>query len=135
MAGDRGQGRATVTDADARKVAFGAFVGTALEWYDFFLYGTAAALVFNRLYFATDDVVVSTLAAFASFAVGFAARPLGAVIFGHLGDRIGRKRCLIITVTMKQRCSSNTTWSGKPSIAARPNYDSSLACSITKFAS
>ncbi|MBN9737040.1 MULTISPECIES: MFS transporter [unclassified Pseudonocardia] len=100
MAGDRGQGRATVTDADARKVAFGAFVGTALEWYDFFLYGTAAALVFNRLYFATDDVVVSTLAAFASFAVGFAARPLGAVIFGHLGDRIGRKRCLIITVTM-----------------------------------
>ncbi|BBG05106.1 MULTISPECIES: MFS transporter [Pseudonocardia] len=93
-------GRVTVTDAEARKVAFGAFVGTALEWYDFFLYGTAAALVFNRLYFATDDVLVSTLAAFASFAVGFAARPLGAVIFGHLGDRIGRKRCLIITVTM-----------------------------------
>ncbi|MEU6701402.1 MFS transporter [Pseudonocardia sp. NPDC046786] len=93
-------GKVTVTDAEARKVAFGAFVGTALEWYDFFLYGTAAALVFNRLYFATDDVVVSTLAAFASFAVGFAARPLGAVVFGHLGDRIGRKRCLIITVTM-----------------------------------
>ncbi|MBP2368551.1 MFS transporter [Pseudonocardia parietis] len=90
----------TVTDAEARKVAFGAFVGTALEWYDFFLYGTAASLVFNRLYFATDDAVVATLAAFASFAVGFAARPLGAVIFGHLGDRIGRKRCLIITVTM-----------------------------------
>ncbi|MEV1292250.1 MFS transporter [Pseudonocardia sp. NPDC049635] len=90
----------TVTDAEARKVAFGAFVGTALEWYDFFLYGTAAALVFNRLYFATDDAVVATLAAFASFAVGFAARPLGAVVFGHLGDRIGRKRCLIITVTM-----------------------------------
>ncbi|MEQ3553339.1 MFS transporter [Pseudonocardia nematodicida] len=90
----------TVTDKDARKVAFGAFVGTALEWYDFFLFGTAASLVFNRLYFATDDAVVATLAAFASFAVGFAARPLGAVVFGHLGDRIGRKRCLIITVTM-----------------------------------
>ncbi|GLY68024.1 MFS transporter [Amycolatopsis taiwanensis] len=93
-------GAAAVTDADAKKVAFGAFVGTALEWYDFFLYGTAASLVFNRLYFATDDALVATLAAFASFAVGFAARPLGAVIFGHLGDRIGRKKCLIVTVTL-----------------------------------
>jgi MFS family permease len=90
----------TVTDADARKVAFGAFVGTALEWYDFFLFGTAASLVFNRLYFASDDPVVATAGAFASFAVGFAARPLGAVLFGHLGDRIGRRRCLIITVAL-----------------------------------
>jgi MFS family permease len=90
----------TVTDADARKVAFGAFVGTALEWYDFFLFGTAASLVFNRLYFASDDAVVATAGAFASFAVGFAARPLGAILFGHLGDRIGRRTCLIITVTM-----------------------------------
>ncbi len=89
-----------IEDRDVRKVAFGAFVGTALEWYDFFLYGTAASLVFNRLYFATDDAAVATLAAFASFAVGFLARPLGAVIFGHVGDRIGRKRALLITVTM-----------------------------------
>ncbi len=90
----------TVTEAEARKVAFGAFVGTALEWYDFFLFGTAASLVFNRLYFASDDVVVATAGAFASFAVGFLARPLGAVLFGHLGDRIGRRKCLIITVTL-----------------------------------
>ncbi|WP_219415614.1 MFS transporter [Pseudonocardia nigra] len=90
----------TVTDAEARKVAFGAFVGTALEWYDYFLFGTAASLVFNRLYFASDDPVVATAGAFASFAVGFAARPLGAVLFGHLGDRIGRRKCLLITVTM-----------------------------------
>ena len=88
------------TPADARRVAVGAFVGTALEWYDFFLYGTAASLVFNRLFFATDDAVVATLAAFASFAVGFAARPLGGIIFGHLGDRIGRRACLLITVVM-----------------------------------
>lgn len=87
-------------EAEARKVAFGAFVGTALEWYDYFLYGTAASLVFNQLYFVTDNPLLSTLAAFASFAVGFIARPVGAVIFGHLGDRIGRKKCLIITVTM-----------------------------------
>jgi MFS family permease len=90
----------TVTDADARKVAFGAFVGTALEWYDFFLFGTAASLVFNRLYFASDDLVVATAGAFASFAVGFLARPLGAMLFGHLGDRIGRRTCLIITVVL-----------------------------------
>jgi MFS family permease len=90
----------TVTETEARKVAFGAFVGTALEWYDFFLFGTAASLVFNRLYFASDDVVVATAGAFASFAVGFLARPLGAVLFGHLGDRIGRRKCLIITVVL-----------------------------------
>ncbi|QUH03049.1 MHS family MFS transporter [Saccharopolyspora erythraea] len=89
-----------VTDAEAGRIAFAAFVGTALEWYDYFLYGTAASIVFNRLYFATGDPVVATLAAFASFAVGFVARPVGAVIFGHVGDRIGRKRSLIITVTM-----------------------------------
>jgi MFS family permease len=93
-------GAVTVTDSDARKVAFGAFVGTALEWYDFFLFGTAASLVFNRLYFASDDPIVATAGAFASFAVGFAARPLGAVLFGHLGDRIGRRTCLIVTVAL-----------------------------------
>lgn len=91
-------GPVTVTEREARKVAFAAFVGTALEWYDYFLYGTAAALVFNRLFFVTQDPLVSTLAAFASFAVGFLARPAGAVVFGHLGDRIGRRRTLIITV-------------------------------------
>jgi MFS family permease len=90
----------TVTEAEARKVALGAFVGTALEWYDFFLFGTAASLVFNRLYFASNDPVVATAGAFASFAVGFLARPLGAVLFGHLGDRIGRRKCLIVTVAM-----------------------------------
>jgi MFS family permease len=90
----------TVTEAEARKVALGAFVGTALEWYDFFLFGTAASLVFNRLYFASNDPVVATAGAFASFAVGFLARPLGAVLFGHLGDRIGRRKCLIVTVAL-----------------------------------
>lgn len=100
MATASGHTPVVVTETDAKRVAFGAFVGTALEWYDFFLYGTAASLVFNRLYFATDDAAIATLAAFASFAVGFAARPVGAIIFGHLGDRIGRRKCLLITVTM-----------------------------------
>lgn len=89
-----------VTAAEAKKIAFAAFVGTTLEWYDYFLYGTAASIVFNRLYFVTGDPLVATMAAFASFAVGFVARPMGAVIFGHVGDRLGRRLCLIITVTL-----------------------------------
>lgn len=93
-------GPVRVTEHDAKKVAFGAFVGTALEWYDYFLFGTAASIVFNQIFFVGSSDLVSTMAAFAAFAVGFVARPVGAVLFGHLGDRIGRKKCLIITVTM-----------------------------------
>jgi MFS family permease len=91
---------AHVSAQDARRVAFAAFVGTALEWYDYFLFGTAAALVFNRLYFSTLDPVAATMAAFATFGVGFVARPVGAVIFGAVGDRIGRRPALLITVVM-----------------------------------
>ena len=93
-------GPVVVTEQEAKRVAFGAFVGTALEWYDYFLYGTAAALVFDELFFVTSNALASTAAAFGSFAVGFAARPVGAIIFGHLGDRIGRRKTLIITVVM-----------------------------------
>ncbi|MGV9305587.1 MFS transporter [Nonomuraea sp. NPDC003727] len=89
-----------VTGKDAARVAFAAFVGTALEWYDYFLFGTAAAIVFNRLYFTTLDPTAATMAAFATFGVGFVARPFGALIFGWLGDRIGRRPALLITVVM-----------------------------------
>jgi MFS family permease len=89
-----------VDSHDARRVALAAFVGTALEWYDYFLFGTAAALVFNRLYFSTLNPAAATLAAFATFGVGFVARPVGAVIFGAVGDRIGRRPALLITVVM-----------------------------------
>jgi MHS family shikimate/dehydroshikimate transporter-like MFS transporter len=81
-----------------RQVAMASFVGTAIEWYDFFLYGTAAALVFNELFFPKAEPTVGTLAAFATFAVGFAARPVGGLIFGHYGDRIGRKSMLVISL-------------------------------------
>jgi MFS family permease len=91
---------AHVSGQDARRVAFAAFVGTALEWYDYFLFGTAAALVFSRLYFSTLSPVAGTMAAFATFGVGFVARPVGAVIFGAVGDRIGRRPALLITVVM-----------------------------------
>ncbi len=75
-------------------------LGTMVEWYDFLIYGTAAALVFNKLFFPTFDPLSGTLAAFASYAVGFAARPLGGAIFGHFGDRIGRKAILIATLVV-----------------------------------
>jgi metabolite-proton symporter len=75
-------------------------IGTSIEWYDFFLYGTTAALVFPHLFFPKESTYAGTLAAFATYAVGFAARPIGAMIFGHFGDRLGRKRTLIVTLLL-----------------------------------
>ncbi|HEY5710999.1 MAG TPA: MFS transporter, partial [Allosphingosinicella sp.] len=75
-------------------------VGTTIEWYDFFLYGSAAALVFNRLFFPTYDPLTGTLLAFATYALGFVARPVGGVVFGHFGDRIGRKKLLMASLIL-----------------------------------
>ncbi|HBV7160194.1 TPA: MHS family MFS transporter [Klebsiella aerogenes] len=84
-----------------RKLIIGSFLGNSLEWYDFFLYGTAAALVFGPLFFpATNNPLLGSFLAFSGFAIGFIARPLGGVIFGHLGDRYSRKMTLIITLTL-----------------------------------
>ena len=83
-----------------RKVSLASFIGTTIEWYDYFLYGTAAALVFNQLFFPNVEPLIGTLSAFATFAVGFVARPLGGAIFGHYGDRIGRKAMLVLTLLM-----------------------------------
>ena len=82
------------------QVAVASFVGTAIEWYDFFLYGTAAALIFNKLFFPTFDPLSGTLASFGTYAVGFVARPLGGVVFGHYGDRVGRKAMLSLTLLL-----------------------------------
>ncbi|MHA6895569.1 MFS transporter [Ralstonia pseudosolanacearum] len=75
-------------------------MGATIEWYDFFLYGTAAALVFNKIFFPAIDPLTGTLAAFATYAAGFFARPLGGLVFGHFGDRVGRKSMLIITLLL-----------------------------------
>ena len=83
-----------------RRVAVASMIGTSIEWYDFFIFGTASALVFGRLFFPTFSELAGTLAAFASFAVGFVARPVGGLLFGHIGDRVGRKTTLVITLTM-----------------------------------
>ena len=81
-------------------VALASLVGTTIEWYDFFLYGTAAALVFNVLFFPTFDPLMGTLAAFGTYAVGFVARPVGGIVIGHFGDRIGRKSMLVLTLVI-----------------------------------
>lgn len=82
------------------KVAFASFVGTAIEWYDFFIFGTAAALVFGTAFFPTLSPLSGTLAAFATFGVAFVSRPAGAIVFGHFGDRIGRKKMLVVSLVL-----------------------------------
>src|SRR4051812_18154188 len=85
-------------DTSIQKVALASAIGATIEWYDFFVYGTAAGLIFNKLFFTSLDPVAGTLAAYASFAAGFVARPLGGIIFGHFGDKIGRKTMLVMTL-------------------------------------
>jgi MFS family permease len=102
--------------AQLRKAVIASTVGTAIEWYDFFLYGTAAGLVFGKLYFPNQNPLSATLLAFGTYFIGFAARPVGAAIFGHYGDRIGRKATLIATLL----CMGLATFA----IAFVPTYDS-----------
>jgi metabolite-proton symporter len=91
---------ATTDDRSRLRVILAASIGSALEWYDFFLYGTAAALVFGELFFPKSDPVVGTLLAFLTFGVGFVVRPLGGILFGIMGDRYGRKPVLVATLLM-----------------------------------
>ncbi|WZB71693.1 MFS transporter [Achromobacter xylosoxidans] len=84
--------------AAVRRVVTASLIGATIEWYDFFLYGVVAGIVFNKLYFPTDDPLVSTMLAYTTFAVGFITRPLGGLIFGHFGDRIDRKSMLVMTL-------------------------------------
>ncbi|SEB64913.1 Sugar phosphate permease [Paramicrobacterium humi] len=97
-----------------KRVLTSAFVGTTVEWYDFYLYGTAAALIFNTQFFPAGSDVAGTLGAFATFAVGFLARPAGGIIAGHLGDRIGRKSLLVVSLI--------TMGAASTAIGLLPNY-------------
>jgi MFS family permease len=99
-----------------RRVLSSAFIGTTIEWYDFYLYGTAAALVFNTQFFPTHSAVAGTLGAFATFAVGFIARPVGGIVAGHLGDRIGRKAILVASLI--------TMGAASTAIGLLPTYES-----------
>ena len=86
--------------AQLRKAVIASTIGTTIEWYDFFIYGTAAGLIFAKLYFPNEDPLTGTLAAFGTYFIGFVGRPIGAAIFGHYGDRIGRKATLIATLLL-----------------------------------
>src|SRR3954466_5673867 len=91
---------ATTVRSQRIKASVASTIGTTIEWYDFFLYGTAAALVFPAVFFPGESALAGPLSAFAAQFVGFAARPVGAAIFGHYGDRIGRKAALIATLSL-----------------------------------
>jgi len=109
----------TVTSGSSRSirlVAAASLIGTTIEWYDFFLYNTAAALVFNKLFFPTFDPFVGTLLAFSTYAVGFAARPIGGIVIGHYGDKVGRKSMLVLTLIMMGLATA--------CIGLLPTYDS-----------
>ena len=101
---------------NARRVAFASLIGTTIEWFDFFIYGTAAALVFNELFFPEFAPMVGTIASFATFAIGFVARPLGGVLFAHFGDRRGRKPVLVTSLLLMGVATVL--------IGALPGYDS-----------
>src|SRR5580658_724772 len=96
----------TATEAPARprsslqQVVLASLIGTTIEWYDFFLYGTAAALVFGPLFFPKSDPLTGILQAFLTYSLGFVARPIGGIAFGHFGDRIGRKRLLMASLVL-----------------------------------
>ena len=97
---ERAGGEHTGDTSSIKTVAAASFIGTTIEWYDFFLYGTAAALVFNELFFPTFNPAAGTVAAFATFGVGFFARPFAGVVFGHFGDKVGRKAMLVTTLVL-----------------------------------
>src|SRR6185312_14178791 len=87
-----------IEPAKINSIAFASCLGTVIEWYDFLVYATAAALIFNKQFFPTLDPLTGTLAALGTYAVGFLARPLGGALFGHFGDRLGRKSMLVLTL-------------------------------------
>lgn len=93
-----GKGKPTTSKKEMRKVVIASLLGATIEWYDFFLYGVVAGIVFNKLYFPTADPFIGTILAYSTFAIGYLARPLGGFIFGHYGDKLGRKRMLILTM-------------------------------------
>ena len=84
----------TPSKKEIRKVVLASLIGATIEWYDFFLYGVVAGIVFNKLYFPTDDPYMGTILAYSTFAIGYLARPFGGFLFGHFGDRMAERACL-----------------------------------------
>lgn len=122
--------RSVRAPSSIRKVIVASLIGTSLEWYDFFIYGTAAALVFNKLFFPSFDPLVGTLLAFATYAVGFISRPLGGVVFGHYGDKIGRKNVLVATLLLMGIATMLV--GALPTPASRPSPSGDCCNSISR---
>ena len=117
-------------DKNLRRVVVSSLVGAVIEWYDFFLYGVVAGLIFNHLYFPEFDDRIGTMLAFATFAVGFVARPLGGLVFGHFGDKIGRKKVLVLTLMIM---GTGTAFLRMPASGFGPRSCSS--CAVLRKAS
>ncbi|MER7581008.1 MFS transporter [Kitasatospora sp. NPDC097691] len=111
-----GSASGTAARSSLPRVVAASLIGTTIEWYDYFLYGTAAALVFGKVFFPHSDPLTGTLLSFLTYAIGFAARPVGALVFGHFGDRVGRKRLLVVSLLLM---GGSTT-----AIGLLPTYDS-----------
>src|ERR671926_56470 len=94
----RNEAEGTADESAVKKVAIASSIGATIEWYDFFLFGTAAGLVFNHLFFPGGDATLGTFLSYAIFAAGFVVRPIGGMVFGHYGDRVGRKKMLVLTL-------------------------------------
>ena len=95
---------------EIRKVVLASLLGATIEWYDFFLYGVVAGIVFNKLYFPTEDPFIGTLLAYSTFAIGYLARPFGGFVFGHFGDRLGRKSMLVLTMLIMGLARGDLDW-------------------------
>ena len=95
---DSSQQKYVPSKKEMRKVVIASLLGATIEWYDFFLYGVVAGIVFNKLYFPTADPFIGTIMAYSTFAIGYLARPLGGFIFGHYGDKLGRKRMFTLSI-------------------------------------
>ncbi|MGW2373237.1 MULTISPECIES: MFS transporter [Kitasatospora] len=108
--------RGSAVSSSLPRVVAASLIGTTIEWYDYFVYGTAAALVFGKLFFPNTDPLTGTLLSFLTYAIGFAARPVGALVFGHFGDRVGRKKLLVVSLLLM---GGSTT-----AIGLLPTYDS-----------
>ena len=111
-----------------RSIFAASFIGTSIEWYDYYIFGTAAALVFGTLFFPQFSSVAGTLAAFGTFAVGFIARPLGAAVIGHYGDRIGRKAMLVLTLLLTGGATASSACCRRTRRSASPPPCCSCSC-------
>ena len=115
---------------EIRKVVLASLLGATIEWYDFFLYGVVAGIVFNKLFFPTTDPFIGTILAYSTFAIGYLARPLGGFVFGHFGDKLGRKSMLVLTMLIMGLA---TIGIGRPTPrSALPRRSSSRPCASAR---